>query len=461
MKSLLRRLFGVRGKPGGDRGAGLGTAAAIVESGAPAQGQTLLLLGVDFGTAYTKIVWRHLGGVRVGVAPIGPDGQSMAPSVVWVDCEGGLHADYPGEARAERMLKMRLASGNPRDGDPEDIAALCVFFVGSALRAGMAAASLAFRGASTSLYGAALGCPAEYCDDGRVEVFQRVAAQAWRWAHDASAPRTLGALKIWMADEPSVEAAQLFEARAEVAAAVDCFVMRPDAEIGRYVFLDIGAGTLDGACFKLYREVGRTRITVLATAVAPLGVEMVAQRVGERTGQNADAPHLQLFEPGPLPESDWGQVRSEIGGFIGRLMTQARARDPLGDWLSAADAKPRVWTSLETQADLARRLPVFFGGGGMTSPFYRDTARRAGIGLANNYGIPRLALGEVAPPPGFEGVHDAPFHRFAVAFGLTRPFTEAPYWTLPTRLLAHPTPSPRVVADRLGVDYGSSKDAYE
>lgn len=434
MTSLLRTLFGVGVKSKGATGLGLAMAPSIAEGSALAQGQRLLLLGIDFGTAYTKVVWRDWGGVRVGVAPIGDGGQSMAPSVVWVDGEGGLHLSDPGSARAERLLKMRLASGDPRDGDPEEIAALSAFFVGSALRIGLASAKKALRGADVSLYGAALGCPAEYCDDGRLATFQRVASQAWRWAHDEAAPRSLDALKTWMKTEAGAEAAELFEARAEVAAAVDCFTMRPDAEVGRYVFLDIGAGTLDGACFLLYREGGMTKVTVLATSVAPLGVEIVARELAALTGADADALHLELFQQRSIEEGTWQPVRSKLGAFIGDLMHRARKNDPIGDWLTPLDARPRAWTSLEDQVELARRLPVFFGGGGMTSPFYRDAARRAGANLANNYGIPRLALGEVAPPAGFESARDAPFHRFAVAFGLTRPFTETPPWILPARL---------------------------
>ncbi len=154
---------------------------------------------------------------------------------------------------------MRLASDRTEDGDPGSDLLLrsAVFFVGSMLRIGFAAARMALRGADAAIYGAALGCPAEYCDDHRLTIFQRVGAQAWRWAHDPDAPRTLAALGLWMAKDPGAEAAQLFEARAEVAAAVDCFVKRLDTEEGRYLFLDVGAGTLDGACFKALPRAGK------------------------------------------------------------------------------------------------------------------------------------------------------------------------------------------------------------
>jgi hypothetical protein len=441
------------------RVAGLAEAERIEPPEEYEQDVPLLLLGIDFGTAFTKAVWRDWGGVRVGVAPLGADGAAMAPSVVWVDDSGGLHLSDSGGARAERLLKMRLASGNQDDGNQGDIAALCVFFVGSVLRAAMAPARKAFRGRPVMLYGASVGCPAEYCDDGRVTTFQSVAAQAWRWAHADDAPRSLDLLKEWMRGEGA--AAELFEARAEVTAAVDCFTMRPDAEEGRYVFLDVGAGTLDGAVFILYREAQRLKVTVLSTAVAPLGVEMMVRAAAIEKSADPASLRDQLFQQTPLDETTWRNSRGEVGKFVGSLILAARKRDPIGDWLRWRDARPHAWISLEDKINLARRLPAFFGGGGAACSLYRAAADQASRDLEKNYILPRLALGEIAPPDGFEGARDVPFHRFAVAYGLTRPFTDTPTWTLPSRLAAPPVPRVIEVSDRLGVDYGSNKDAYD
>ena len=172
-----------------------------------------------------------------------------------------LHANYPGASRSPSAccLKMRSCLRAIRGWRSLTIvAALCVFFRGFGAEGRFRIRPHGIPGASTSLSTRALGCPAQYCDDGRVAAFQRVAQ-----------PRP-GAGRTTRRRRASLDALRrrdgrrtgrrmprkLLEARAEVAAAVDCFTMRPDAEEGRYLFLDVGAGTLDGACFKLYREAG-------------------------------------------------------------------------------------------------------------------------------------------------------------------------------------------------------------
>jgi hypothetical protein len=108
----------------------------------------------------------------------------------------------------------------------------------------------------------------------------------------------------------------------------------------------------------------------------------------------------------------------------------------------------------------ARQLPVFLGGGGRECGLYPDAVRKADADLKRNYGIPPLALGEATPPTGFENSSKIGFHRFAVAYGLTRAFDQVPDWKLPSRDAAQAM-SATPVADRLGVDYLSSKDAYD
>ncbi len=436
-------------------------APAIVDDATARAAATQVLLGIDFGTAYTKAVWRDYGGRRSGVAAVGTDGASMAESVVWLDRMGGLHLADPGGARAERFLKMRLAERGLGSGDRTDIAAMSVFFVGSMLRTANTATKAELRGAPFGLYGAALGCPAEYCDDGRIAVFQRVAAQAWRWAHDPLAPTCLADIRAWMRIPADKEAYDLFEARAEVAAAVDAFAMRRDTPEGRYAFLDIGAGTLDGACFKIFREPEKTGITVLATAVAELGVEKVARMASGAA--DADARKHELFSAHSFSAECWTQPRLAVSSFVGALLNQARQHDRRADWLTPEGGRRGVWTLAADLASVATHLPVYFGGGGMTSRFYREATDRAdNTNLTSQYGLPRLRLADLPAPEGFRPVRDAPFHRMAVAFGLTRPSSETPVLTLPSRLRdsLQPAVSPRPRRTS-AIDYFDSKDAYD
>jgi hypothetical protein len=456
---LLRRLFSKRqsAAPAINPESHRAAPSAALRTNAP---PVLLLVGVDFGTAFTKVVWRDWGGVRVGVAAVGGKSGPIAESVVWIDDRGGLHLDDPGSATPERLLKMRLAARDPRDREPDEIAALCIFFVGEVLRRAQASVSKAFPGRAVEIAEAALGCPAAYCDDAHLAAFEQVAEQAWRWAHDTNAPRTMEAIGAWISTPADTVTKGLFDVRAEVAAAVDCFTMRPDAEAGRYLFLDVGGGTLDGACFTLYREQGATKVAVLSTDVKPFGVELLAREAAHRRGVDPAAARRELLAYAPGQEA-WNPELSQVGGFVGELMVNAHRSDR-SDWLAARyPTRPAAWRSLETVLSNARRLPVFFGGGGRDCPLYPTAASRADADLKKNYGIPPFALGEAAPPSDFEGAGEIGFHRFAVAYGLTREFDKAPEWTLPSREGSPPAPLPRLFGDRFGVDYLSNKDAYD
>ena len=57
-------------------------AHVITDDEAASSAATQILLGIDFGTAFTKVVWRQWSGTRMGVASIGPAGTSMAPWVL-------------------------------------------------------------------------------------------------------------------------------------------------------------------------------------------------------------------------------------------------------------------------------------------------------------------------------------------------------------------------------------------
>ncbi|HWE99130.1 MAG TPA: hypothetical protein VG248_04985 [Caulobacteraceae bacterium] len=436
-------------------------APAIVDDATAQAAPTQIMLGLDFGTAYTKAVWGDLGGSATGVAAVGQGREPIGESVVWIDQGGGLHLTDPGGARAERFLKMRLAGRGLGGGSAEDVEAMSTFFVGSMLRLAHAATSQALRGRVFGLAGAAIGCPAEYCDEWRLDVFRRVAAQGWRWAHDVAAPTTLQAMRTWMRTPPDDAARTLCEARAEVAAAMDAFALRRDTQEGRYAFLDIGAGTLDGACFKIFREHGLARITVLSAAVVDLGVEKVAEMVAGAPDEIA-ARKQDLFDRKSLDGGRWGTVREAISGFIGQLLVGARKSDGHSDWLAAEHGQRGIWSLDIHKAEVARRLPVFFGGGGMKSRFYRDATTWAdNSNLTSQYGLPRLSLNDIPTPEGFVASRGVEFHRFAVAYGLTRPAHLAPTLVLPrqiSRLVAPETPARR--RPPRAPDYGDSKDIF-
>ena len=80
-------------------------------------------------------------------------------------------------------------------------------------------------------------------------------------------------------------------------------------------------------------------------------------------------------------------------------------------------------------------LPIFLGGGGSISSFYKntiiDTYKQRGL---KDYRIPPFALTRIPKPSHLEmGLLDhAEYHRFLIAFGLTIFFGTGPEYTFPS-----------------------------
>lgn len=418
-----------------------------------------VLLGIDFGTSFTKVVWRdwasdELYGVVSTAA--GP----FQPSIVWRTPDDRLSLAKPrGSATAEPWLKMRLADLDVDPVERRRLLAMSVFFVGSVIRSAQQLVSARFKGDDIEWAGGALGCPAAYHDDDRLAPFRDLASAAWAWAQDASAPSDLPGLITWCNRRfPGAEETG-FEVRPEVAAAVDCFTMRPDASSGIYLFFDIGGGTLDGACFKLDRIGAEKTVYLWASNVASLGVEEACRRLG------AQAPDLSetvirrvVFEGAYARGCDPEPVIKEVRQFIAKLIMKAKGR---ADWLRQNFARPAAWRSLDSVVSASAPLPIFLGGGGMAASLYRNAAAKVwtlhNLGQA---GVPRLAIGELAPPSR-DWPQDVPFHRCSVAYGLTRPATDAGDWRLPSQFSSAQPPAKQGWGDWNGVGYGDNKDAYD
>lgn len=418
-----------------------------------------VLLGVDFGTSFTKVVWRDWASDELyGVVTTssGP----FQPSIVWRTPNGRLSLTKPrGSATAEPWMKMRLADLDVDPAEQRRLLAMSVFFVGSVIRAARQTVSARFQGDNIEWAGGALGCPATYHDDDRLVPFRDLAAAAWAWAQDESAPSDLPSLIDWCSREFPSSDETGFEVRPEVAAAVDCFTMRPDASSGVYLFFDIGGGTLDGACFKLDRIGAEKTVYLWASNVASLGVEEACRRLSAQAPNLSDAAIRQaVFKGAAPPECDPEPLMREVRQFIARLIMKGKGS---ADWLERPFARPAAWRSLDDVVSATAPLPIFLGGGGMAASLYRAaTANVWALHSLGQAGVPQLAVGELTPPSR-DWPEDVPFHRFAVAYGLTRPATDAGDWKLPGQLSSAQEPTRESWRDWNGIAYGDNKDVYD
>ena len=258
--------------------------------------ETVLNVGVDFGTSYTKICFRDAGADQSGIVRLGKDGAAIIPSIVCVAANGRLYRKgrAPAAARLTEIpyLKMRLA-GMPIENDDPAIArlnlgsgsagrALSAWFLASVLsesRTWLETAEEQRLRNREIIWTANVGVPVEHCDSPALAVFREVLAVAWEWQRENRIPAYVAAcLGAYNDDCAETDPDKSdFHVVPEIAAAVQSFVMSRSAVPGFYVYFDIGGGTVDGVAFNFANVDGTKRVNFYSGSVGPLGMAVLAK----------------------------------------------------------------------------------------------------------------------------------------------------------------------------------------
>ena len=445
-----------------------------------------LNLGVDFGTSFTKVCYRDVGAEESGVVLADGDGigGALIPSLVGVDTDGSLswgrHVDS-GRGSAVRYLKMLLAgneiSGALPDGDvfdlgkEEAIKALSAYFLAQTMAEAkrwiLHNEADRTRGREVS-WSANVGVPVEYCNSSKIETFREVLGVSWDLAGNDHAPDTVKEAK----EDYERISAKLdpdrsdCHATAEIAAAVQSFITSREAQPGVYLYFDVGGGTLDGVGFSFVRSDGRPKIDFHSGKVEPLGIEVVSRHPG------VSHPTRVLAGLHEEPMPDWlplelKDAKTPVQQLVGHVVMRAKPKDRDGWTQGHLMRSLPKWKRTVTIVNASKDpVPVFVGGGGAASPWYRTTILSThGEHMLENSGIPPFTLKRVPVPSDFNmrDLDEIDFSRLSIAYGLSIALGEGPEVTLPRehseakQLPLEPSrPRPKPI-----VDYLDSKDAFD
>ena len=400
-------------------------------------------LGVDFGTCFTKICFRDVATGDSGVLSV--DGECFVPSVVGIGEWGELSAGERAVGAPERYLKMRLAdetwphSGGSecRSRDTDEVRALAAYFLADVMERGkntFVKQQSALAEGREITYSANVGVPVEQYDSPTVEVFREVFQVAWEWCGAGQLPLYGGmlsrrmpqtvdeAVREYAASRKLSNASNASQADChavpEIVAGITSFLGSRDARPGRYGYFDIGGGTVDGVLLGYNRYDGSPRTHCYAGKVESLGVASLAYRAYGEAGHR-----MERAIAGGAPRSE---VDSRLRPFENDLHTLV-AKVIVDGWSKDAGA-------LSGLAD--QELPVFVGGGGAQSAWYRRNIRGAYDSRQHrNVGIPPYRITEVPRPTdlNYQFSGDVQFSRFAVAYGLSVPYEEISGFDLPRR----------------------------
>lgn len=379
-------------------------------------------VGVDFGTAFTKVA------IRAGVdlvpvdwsAVTGDDsetGRYVVPGFVVRAPDGEFCWRSLAEADIQGNLKLPVIEMAGTDECPIATLAYLALVIRYARAFLYRDAEIGRKLVGRSLrWELNIGCPTEPHENPKVvDVFRRIARTAWLLAaeerlaeQDVVAAWALADCETDLEAEPGVVP--------EFVAQIAGYLGSPQAKPGLHALIDIGAATLDVATFNVVLRNDRAsppRIPIFFSAVRPLGTHYLRHNRHSKLGLDLSWNDATPVEPNdefgqrngrPLDEvvavdeEFAGKVAKCVIGVIDGTRTSAR-----GDPRSAA------WRE---------GLPIFVTGGGSNYELYRQAVHvvQEKIGLC--VGQRHFRLIELSPTT--ENVRQiAAGDRLSVALGLT------------------------------------------
>ena len=374
----------------------------------------LAILGLDFGTAFTKAVVRWSGrhyAVDWSDAVEGEDHHLLA-SVFSEALDGrcmlGAHEGLGWSVREGIKLQLLSSVKTTIDGRMVDAVifiALAFRYVDGWLhRANHEAA----KGVRWRLH---VGLPTKSWDsDATTETFKTV-AQAARVLACMPGPVTrtaaLGALQ--MTDQIDRPAVDVFP---EFACQLYSYLLSPERREDLHALVDIGAGTLDVAYFNVFTKDGEALLPIFASEVDRLGAHYLIAALSGTAGR-------PVWTDGESSLSD-----DEVGQKLDCPPNDVCSRRSLylssvADVFNLATRAAKTTYPTSPAFQRAENVRLFLCGGGSRIPSLQKRFDRIAREAASLLGI-KFQVSELVRPRDIIGKLDSGFDRLSVAYGLSQ-----------------------------------------
>jgi len=338
-------------------------------------------IGLDFGTAFTKVV------VRVGVdlvpvewsAVTGDDsetGRYVIPGLVVRAPDGEFCWRRFTKADIRGNLKLPVIEMAGSDECPIAAVAYLALVIRYARAFLYQDAEIGRRLVGRSLrWELNIGCPTEPHENPKiVDVFRRIARTAWSLAakdrlkeQDVAAAWKLDNCETGLEADPGV----LPEFVAQIAG----YLGSPQVKKGLHALIDIGAATLDVATFNVVLRNDRAsppRIPIFFSSVRPLGTHYLRHnrysRLGLDLSWNDAAPVESSNDFGQRNGKSLAEVVAVDKEFVGQIV----------DCIIRVINQTRINTRGDPRSEAWREgLPIFVTGGGANCVLYRQAIEQA------------------------------------------------------------------------------------
>ncbi|MGE0483477.1 MAG: hypothetical protein AB7Q81_05030 [Gammaproteobacteria bacterium] len=373
-------------------------------------------IGLDFGSAYSKAAVSLLGQVRFvsweglldGELPLYfPDeltelsGDRVRPGAM----------RYGGPVRSELKLPL-LRKDAPADPDADARVAIFLAWAFRYIRAWVWESCADLVRDRRVAWTVNLGCPANsWSSQTLLQHYEHLARAAWRLSLQPG-EIGYGAARQLIAARGEQAMSDLDELRIvpEFIAEIAGYVFSPQRADGPHLLIDVGAGTVDMACFNVYEHQGENVFPIFSSAVEFLGTHHLMMERLKAAGKarerwddtsavpTADALAIELGVPGNSIAAADQAFTTTMAARIVKVMTDARLHWP----------HAQAWR---------QGVPTFLLGGGAECEVYRAALERASTQL--KCPLPLLSRGYLTGLAGRQALGQSPALRLAVAHGLT------------------------------------------
>lgn len=434
--------------------------------------ERVIKLGIDYGTSFSKIVYRDYGAAGGDKAYVLlTDNQFRIPSAIGIENEQFTFGVAPSRLRGgsktwHESVKMRVAGevkGNykqycygllptlPNEFSASDLAILSVAFL---ITRGKEAIKEHLKNSSSQVVIAfTLGIPMSFFDDGELrQAYLKIATTAWELSKIFSvadglrfedASHQLNLAKQAVGDQRAVASESVKDwIRSEAEAAIWWPFASPSISDGPYAQIDVGAGTTNISIFRIvprHYDGGwqKASVSFFGATSPPVGMDAFDKAIAEWKGVT-----------NPL---EWRGREDEV--LFGNRGSQLVAIELQQIW-GAYERTIRIAFQRALQSAQEQRAwddhKIFFLGGGSNlscvlsglcvSPLDQGRRlRRCELGVPSDLRLPDGTL-----------VPDVMFPHVGVAYGLSNFSAELPDVEMPSQVppMAGPSSTPNLNPER-------------
>lgn len=258
-----------------------------------------IVIGLDFGTAFTKVVL-HGAGYKFGV-PLNDNARGIdrfiLPTCLHEDSIGNLSVKKPKDCQKTHAdLKMKILD----DSLDNDIRRHIIIYIAHVLRKSrdwLITEQKGVYGNNILKWAVNIGLPTEKYEDERLkETYIDLVEEAWY--ESANPPKSED--KVPNDVERKLHR-DMIKAFPEFVAQIQGYINSTQRTPGIHVLSDVGAGTVDVTVFIVLQHDGENRHSILAAKVEKLGtIHLAKHRCKQQKGKNGWIPNPQ----NPFPSCD-------------------------------------------------------------------------------------------------------------------------------------------------------------